>query len=541
MLRKSGATYDFDLSKAMHKNKLYTVDADAGTFDEANSSVMYYPFNDDPVKFVAYYPYSISADDVDTPNTLTFDFTEQDEADGSEKEAKDFIFHKDKEEVEYNGNTSVSLKFQHKFCKILITIINESGEELTAENFQVRLNNMPQTATVDLTKLAKGEAGALTLTGTTDIKPHIRRIESDHAYIEAIVPIHGSAYTTRQFKFTVGTKEYKYPVTNDFVSGNSYAYVLTLAVPDILDMHDGLSNCYLVTPGTTSDLIPITRAFTIGGLDPSTSNDAIELVKLWDDNSVISSISELTNDRKFTVTTNDNKGSAVVAIRDKASQTIYWSWHIWALNPAEITTVRVLGNVDIMDRNLGATTVSGAKSWGHAYQWGRKDPFPLNNSNANSYNVISLFSFNGEVTDKTQNRSGTINGIIQSIQNPMIFLKGITSDWLPTNQNNLWNTSLGQKAVYDPCPVGWRTNHYNDQFGGSSVGWGNDGHTMRIMADGVATTYGSSKWFWMARSFWRDETYGRVNTGFPDKGAGIGDPQGGQHKSNGCVVRCVRD
>jgi hypothetical protein len=447
MLKKSGATYDFDLSKAMFKNKLYTVDSDAGTFDEANSSVMYYPLSGDPVKFVAYYPYSISADDVDTPNTLTFNFTEQDEADGSEKEAKDFIFHKDEEEVEYNGSTSVSLKFKHQFSKILITIINESGEEFTADNLQVRLNGMPQTATVDLTKLAKGQDGALALTGTTDIKPHIRPIEFDHAYIEAIVPPHlASAYTTREFKFTVGTKEYKYPVTNDFVSGNSYAYVLTLAQGHI-------ANCYIVNPGTaenptTSEAIPIVRASKYGGM---LAGAEVHLEVLWDDNGVINNTTAppTLNGSSFTVTTTGNHGNAGIALRDNTTNNIYWSWHIWVTDydpsiPENTWTNPNSPTYTFMDRNLGATAATYSfASYGFLYQFGRKDPFPGVFSGTAGYSELNKFS-------GISVRSPIAVSYINSIQNPNTYIDGYDGGLYS------WSTLEKTKTENDPCPYGWK-------------------------------------------------------------------------------------
>jgi hypothetical protein len=433
---------------------------------------MYYPLNGDPVKFVAYYPYDQNA----TTNTLTINFNNQ--SDANKKEAKDFIFHIDKEEDEYSkdDNTSVELEFKHQFSKILITIINESGDSFTAENLSATLTGMPASATVNLTKLAKGQDNAITpkTTGTKVIEPHIRKIEFDHAYIDAIVPPHKGtgtgSFPGRQFKFNVGTKEYIYNLANnqEFESGKSYVYVLTLG-KDILNMHDGLSNCYMVEHGTTSEPMSIQRAITIAGLPASTANADIKLETLWDDGQHISSISELTdfadgNDRKFTVTTDGNmgKGNAVIAL--KKDGVIYWSWHIWVINPVEVKIWTTSNGISAMDRNLGALTTTGDLSSGYAYQWGRKDPFPFKKTDATSYNILNEFSFGIEFDNKLETTAGAVRSVKYSISNPqeMFYINLKTSAgstlhaWTPKGLPYLWNTSDNLKSVYDPCPPGYR-------------------------------------------------------------------------------------
>jgi hypothetical protein len=473
MIKKSDS---FDLSKAMFKNKKYKVKASAdpdtpptGEIDYDASDKMYYPIKrTTKVQFVAYCPYDASGDDM-----AVYTFTNQDTKAG--KEAADFIFHKGTEtEDEYSSSspTPVKLKFQHRFSKIRIEVRPEEGvNTFSILNLNAELTGMPTSATVDLKKLAENEndvtaaiAYGTPLLGT--IKPYIIGTPAeDKVEFEAIVPPHSGtgakSFSGREFIFKLNDRDYIHPLsdTTTFRPGKEYKYELTLK-KNILNVHDGLSNCYLVKPGEPVT-IPITRAITIGGLDPSTANADITLVPLWDDNSHISSISELTdfadgNDRKFTVTTSaeKGKGSAVVAL--KVGTTIYWSWHIWVIDPDEIGTWTNENNgLVFMDRHLGATETTGEKSWGHAYQWGRKDPFPWNRTNAPSNNRYSEFSF-APVDYLAANMNGAARTMIESIRNPKHFFAGGAADWLPFSQYFLWNTSDNLKGVYDPCPVNWR-------------------------------------------------------------------------------------
>ncbi len=97
------------------------------------------------------------------------------------------------------------------------------------------------------------------------------------------------------------------------------------------------------------------------------------------------------------------KGNAVIAFRvgaaGNSTDTIYWSWHIWATDdptngtsyksydPAQRElsdgTIETIPDTEWkwMDRNLGAigNSITGAgwnKNGGLLYQWGRKDPMP---------------------------------------------------------------------------------------------------------------------------------------------------------------------
>jgi hypothetical protein len=216
------------------------------------------------------------------------------------------------------------------------------------------------------------------------------------------------------------------------------------------DMHDGLSNCYMVTPGGSVS-IPITRAITIGG---GMYADIAAVETLWDDNAVINGSPTLSGSgvsRTIAVRASSNQGNAVIALKDAAG-TIRWSWHIWVTSYTGNATWRNNG-FTFMDRNLGATEAGGSyASCGLLYQWGRKDPFPGIWAGTAGYAERNKFKGLG---------GGTVNstGISHSIQEPTTFfsyLSGVSNNWLHPTVTTLWKTSSGLKTVYDPCPSGWR-------------------------------------------------------------------------------------
>lgn len=137
------------------------------------------------------------------------------------------------------------------------------------------------------------------------------------------------------------------------------------------------------------------------------------------------------------------KGNAVIAVKDSEGK-ILWSWHIWLTDtPADETYQNGAGTM--MDRNLGATSTTGAGALGLLYQWGRKDPF-LSSSNASSTVQASstLFSWSTLTGPRTPD---------QAVENPSAFIIGNTyNDWTSTD-NSLWTSS---KSKYDPCPPGYR-------------------------------------------------------------------------------------
>jgi hypothetical protein len=338
---------------------------------------------------------------------------------------------------------------------------------------------MPASAKVNLATLALNATdlnAAITRGTIGDITPQrLGSSTATEAVFEAIVPPHtGTAYTDRTFVFTVEGEVYTHPLPNtfDFASDKAYGFVLTLqerGAPLDMSDDDGLANCYMVVPGTTSVAISIERAVTVGGMNASATN--VSLVELWDDNNVIdenNGISALSGDgasRTFTVTATANEGNAGIALKG-SDGTIYWSWHIWVTNYTGSTTHPGNG-CTFMDRNLGATAATATLAGrGLFYQWGRKDPFPGGKTGTAGYKEINKFSGLGSsITVNSQNTTdtGIRIGIMESIQRPMTFFSRRNTtynNWLPNNNDRIWNASANKKTVYDPCPKGWRLPNY---------------------------------------------------------------------------------
>jgi hypothetical protein len=386
----------------------------------------------------------------------------------AQKEAVDFIFHKESTPHSKSPDTPVELKFKHKFSKIRITL-KQGTSGLSCLNATATLTGMPTSATVDLVKLINGDTDAITPGAPGTIQANVKSTTAAETVFEAIVPPH-SGTAGRELQFSVEGTAYSYPLDNtfDLVYGREYKFDLALKAKGApVDMHDGLSNCYIVAPGATSVQIPITRAITVGGMSPTAT---ATLVKLWDDNDVIpivpTTFIDTDADRKFTVTASGNQGNAVIALQ--IGTTIYWSWHIWVTTLGSNLTNN--GFV-IMDRNLGATdnTLSMA-SHGLSYQWGRKDPFPGDQPGTAGWEIRDTFhGINGTsvvVPNNTATIEGAALGVTESIRKPMTFFSEInsTGNWLPYDIRSLWNNGSHHKMVYDPCPDGYRVAWNNNEF-----------------------------------------------------------------------------
>ena len=222
------------------------------------------------------------------------------------------------------------------------------------------------------------------------------------------------------------------------------------------------ANCYIVSRGGTYCL-PAVK----GNGTESVGNVTTAEV-LWESfgTDVTPNVGDLVkqgtyNDGYVSFCTSDiyREGNAVIAAKD-ASGTILWSWHIWFTDqPKGQVYYNDAGTM--MDRNLGATTSIPEEKGilGLLYQWGRKDPFP---------NLISPLSGAHEIAESTiewsdKVKSDTSTGTIEyTILNPTTIICGNSNndDWLynddVTTDYSRWTTPELTKAIYDPCPAGWR-------------------------------------------------------------------------------------
>lgn len=173
-------------------------------------------------------------------------------------------------------------------------------------------------------------------------------------------------------------------------------------------------------------------------------------------------------DKAYIVVETGNKaGNAVVAM--KVNGEIYWSWHIWCTdyNPNLKEGQQELNGFVWMDRNLGATynkynEEGGVKSKGFLYQWGRKDLFPPTKGWEKTESDEDLYNLAGEIITFSKVPVEVFNNIPNSVHNSMSFYTSEES-WYTNakgtyrrNDLSLWNSKVGKKTIFDPCPDGWR-------------------------------------------------------------------------------------
>ena len=173
-------------------------------------------------------------------------------------------------------------------------------------------------------------------------------------------------------------------------------------------------------------------------------------------------------DKAYIVVQTGNKaGNAVVSM--KVNGEIYWSWHIWCTdyNPNLKEGQQELNGFVWMDRNLGATynkynEEGGIKSKGFLYQWGRKDLFPPTKGWEKTESDEDLYNLAGEIITFSKVPVEVFNNIPNSVHNSMSFYTSEES-WYTNakgtyrrNDLSLWNSKVGKKTIFDPCPDGWR-------------------------------------------------------------------------------------
>ena len=173
-------------------------------------------------------------------------------------------------------------------------------------------------------------------------------------------------------------------------------------------------------------------------------------------------------DKAYIVVETGNKaGNAVVAM--KVNGEIYWSWHIWCTdyNPNLKEGQQELNGFVWMDRNLGATynkynEEGGIKSKGFLYQWGRKDLFPPTKGWEKTESDEDLYNLAGEIITFSKVPVEVFNNIQNSVHNYMSFYTSEESCYKNSkgtyrrNDLSLWNSKVGKKTIFDPCPDGWR-------------------------------------------------------------------------------------
>ena len=253
-----------------------------------------------------------------------------------------------------------------------------------------------------------------------------------------------------------------------------------------------LSNCYIVKTGSTIN-IPVAQA-NADGTQRIGVTDELEGMLVWDNgyvgpsgmtggtlnaNSQIETLEVIGvgSSALLSVKMGSENGNAVVAVRNKTTGKIRWSWHIWVtpydpdVAMANFEFVRGItsatGNNDILSwyldeisdgaggrlymymyYNLGTitNTTNHQNDFlnGLNYQWGRKDP---------------VGAWGGTFYPSLSNT--TVSTLEGSIENPNSIANDPYFGAAAANKD-LWEPTDGTKSIYDPCPIGWRLPKVSD-------------------------------------------------------------------------------
>lgn len=257
------------------------------------------------------------------------------------------------------------------------------------------------------------------------------------------------------------------------------------------------ANCYMVVPGTTVVIDMLKEPGTASNIginykERMGSEATISKIKsigiVWQtENTPDGLIQDLTylqevGQAMFRVTAGAAGNLLLAAYSEPAQKgEILWSWHIWVTDyqPEKWISgntdvpggnVYTISSVTWMDRDLGATsaTAGAATAIGYAYQWGRKDPFPLSTDIANVvlrplYDSDGAYLRSGPSLKNTDSK----DVLLASVQEPDVFFLNTgtavseTPWWKPTGSEALWVDDAVTKTMFDPCPAGWKIPPYS--------------------------------------------------------------------------------
>ena len=249
------------------------------------------------------------------------------------------------------------------------------------------------------------------------------------------------------------------------------------------------------------------------------------------------------------------EGNVVIALREKSSKTIVWSWHIWVtardLTPVQVnmypqesnTTSNLLMPVPIgyceagfLERSfyVRLTQKEGstqkkifkisqlAKNLGNApyYQWGRKDPLlpsngdiPTNNKNKEcsspaGYTIVK----SQKAINATYEDIDILDLAVEWIQYPYMMKSGSSSYPLTAKRNNLWHATNTQespttgavpvKTIYDPCPPGFSVPRMDFSTGFTKTGQMKRGNPYTSDWDGINLITSKGENGWDGKGYW---------------------------------------
>ena len=228
-----------------------------------------------------------------------------------------------------------------------------------------------------------------------------------------------------------------------------------------------IANCYMIQneSGENFGFRLATRTYSDGkGTNTDlTITNAYNATVLWQSTEgLISSVTyNRVNQMIYFKRDTQKTGNAVIALRSREGQVIY-SWHIWVVGETVGTnTFNSLTDGEapsvFMDRNIGATTKTGATATGLHYQYGRKDPFPSadpsNYTSGTNQNSVAVYP---DVIKTHVAQNGVSADWVKHHPNVYVWGSSATNaeDWLEGQGSNLWGDGT-TKSLSDPCPYGW--------------------------------------------------------------------------------------
>lgn len=202
-------------------------------------------------------------------------------------------------------------------------------------------------------------------------------------------------------------------------------------------------------------------------------------------------------DQRIVLTTKSSyQGNALIGLKKKGRQEVgyLWSWHLWVTDydprhtaapvagqylysvpggyvhrysGSSFWSTTIYSQKYIMDRNLGARSPDYTTLGVLYYQFGRKDPMPINEplNPLRDGSGVLLTSQDPRNAAKMNKDAGYGVTIATSVLNPSFFYYRTAAkgggDWCGQGLwgNYVWNNPVeGRylKSIYDPCPPGWQ-------------------------------------------------------------------------------------
>ena len=261
-----------------------------------------------------------------------------------------------------------------------------------------------------------------------------------------------------RIKVTIASTDGQFMVMNSEKELNirraNITYASTVEFEDNLEPVDlsaiGTANSYIVSePGVYSFDATVIGNGILGLIDgagfhtddPAIAPESVEVI--WQDNEteVVSDVKLI--DGRVRFSTSGTEGNALIAVKD-ASGIILWSWHIWITDkPKEHLYQTSTATYRVLNRNIGAIGSGRSEDCGNIlyFQWGRKDPLSLEDGRMSH-------DMNGLTLVESINRPDVMS------TNNYVDYQCSTREWMNPYNGNLW--ALGQKTIYDPCPVGYK-------------------------------------------------------------------------------------